>query len=220
MTRFHRLSALILLLLAAPFAQAADEGWRLEKDQGGIQIYTRAVEGYKIREIRGVVRVQAPLTAVAAMLSDPAISPQISETVSQAKILQRQGAQRAQVYQVLDMPWPLDDRDIVVQREIRQDPKTYAVVIADSATPEAAPAEKGRVRVQKSRTQWTLTPQADGTVETEMRALTDPNGPIPASVINSMSVGVPFKSLDKLRTLAQQPKYRQGKLDFIKEAPR
>lgn len=219
MTRFHRLSALILLLVA-PFAQAADEGWRLEKDQGGIQIYTRAVEGYKIREIRGVVRVQAPVSAVAAMLADPAVTPQISETVSLAKVLRRQGAQRSQIYQVLDMPWPLDDRDIVVQREIRQDPKTYAVVIADSATPDAAPAEKGRVRVQKSRTQWTLTPQADGTVETEMRALTDPNGPIPASVINSMSVGVPFKSLDKLRTLAQQPKYRQGKLDFIKEAPR
>lgn len=220
MNRLHRLSTLILLLLAAPFAQAADEGWRLDKDQGGIQIYTRPVEGQKIREIRGVVRLPARVSAVVALLTDVNAAPLLSDTIGEARLLQQPDARHAQVYQLLKMPWPLDNRDLVAQREIRQDPQTLAVTISSKATPEAIPLKSGIVRIQKSRTDWSVTPQADGSVVTEMRALTDPNGPIPASVINSMSVGVPFKSLDKLRTLAHQPKYRQGKLDFIKEAPR
>ncbi len=220
MTRPYALLTLLFLVLSAPFARAADDGWRLEKDEDGIQVYTRAVQGQKIREIRGTVRVQARLSAVAAVLTDVPATPQLSDAIGEAQVLQRQSASRYQVYQLLKMPWPLDNRDIVSQREIRQDAQTLAVTIADAATPEAIPPKAGIVRIQKSRQQWSLTPQADGSVLAEMRAMTDPAGPIPASVINSMSVGAPFKSLQKLRTLAQQPKYRDARLEFIKEPAR
>jgi hypothetical protein len=220
MSRLTALLTLLILSLAAPLSQAADEGWRLDKDQDGIQVYTRAVEGQKIREIRGVVKLQASLSSVAAVLTDVNAAPQLSETIGEARVLQRRGGQRYQIYQLLKMPWPLDNRDIVADRDIRQDPQTLAVIISDTSTPEAVPVKEGIVRIQKSRTQWQLTPQADGSVMAEMRALTDPNGPIPASVINSMSVGAPFKSLEKLRSMVQSPKYRQASLDFIKEPQR
>ncbi|WP_165797569.1 START domain-containing protein [Solimonas fluminis] len=209
----------LFLLLAVPFAQAADEGWRLDKEQDGIQVYTRAVEGQKIREIRGVVGIKARLSAVVAVLNDVPATPELSDAIGEAQVLQRQSAARYQIYQLLKMPWPLDNRDIVSQREIRQDAQTLAVTIADAATPDAIPPKSGIVRIQKSRQQWTLTPQADGSVLAEMRAMTDPAGPIPSSVINSMSVGAPFKSLQKLRVLVQQPKYRDARPDFIKEPP-
>ena len=220
MNRLYAPLMFLLLMLGAPFALAADDGWRLEKDEDGIQVYTRAVEGQKIREIRGTVRVQARLSAVVAVLTDVPATPQLSDAIGEAQVLQRQSPSRYQVYQLLKMPWPLDNRDIVSQREIRQDAQTLAVTIVDAATPEAIPPKSGIVRIQKSRQQWSLTPQADSSVLAEMRAMTDPAGPIPASVINSMSVGAPFKSLQKLRTLAQLPKYRDAKLEFIKESTR
>jgi len=220
MSRLSKLLTLLCLSLSAPLLQAADASWKLEKDAEGVQVYTRAVEGYSIREIRAVTRVPARLSAVVAVLEDVGAVSQLSDVVSEAEILRRQSDTRYQVYSVLKMPWPLDDRDLINQRELRQDPATLTVTISNVAISDAAPPRKGRVRIVKSNQQWVLKPEADGQVLAEMRALTDPNGPIPAAAINAMSVGSPFKSLLKLREMAQSPKYRQANLAHVTEPGR
>lgn len=217
-----RLSLLLagLLLAIAVSSVPAQESWTLEKDDDGIQVYTRAVEGETIREIRAVTRIPARLSAVVAVLDDVAAAPQLTDVVRESSILQRQSATRSQVYQVLKMPWPLDDRDLVNQREIHQDSVTLAVTISNIAIPEAAPTKDGRVRIRKSRQQWLLTPERNGEVVAEMLALTDPNGSIPASAINAMSVGSPFRTLQNLREMAQSAKYRQASPAFVTEPAR
>lgn len=220
MIRLRPLLALLLLAMFAPLAQSADEGWKLEKDQGGIQVYSRAVDGWKIREIRSVTRVPARLSSVVAVVGDVAAAPKLSDIVSESVIHQRQSDTRQQLYTVIRMPWPLDDRDLLTQREIRQDPATLAVTISNVALAEGLSPKKGRVRITQSRQQWQLTPEADGRVLAEMRSLTDPAGPIPSSVINSMSVGAPFSTMEKLRTLVQSEKYRQASLGYIREPQR
>lgn len=220
MLRLLPLLTLLCLVLSTPLAQAAEEGWKLEKDADGIQVYTRAVAGESIREIRAVTEVSARLTSVVAALEDVSAMSQLSDVISEAMVLTQQSATRSQVYSVLKMPWPLDDRDMVNQREVRQDSVTLAVAITSIAAPGAVPPKKGRVRIQKSRQEWRLTPQGGERVRAEMRALTDPNGPIPASVINAMSVGTPFKSMQQLRALVQLPKYRQASREYITEPSR
>lgn len=206
----------LLAILASSTAPAADR-WRLEKDEDGIQIYTRAVEGKTIREIRGTVEVEARLSSVAAVLSDVGAIPQLSDVVSEAKIQQRDSETRFQVYSVLKMPWPVSDRDMVNQIEIRQDPQTLAVTFKNTALPEGVPAKSGLVRIVESRSQWRITPLSDGKIGVEMLAFTDPAGSIPASVINSLSVVAPFKSMRALRELAPQAKYKNATLNFVKE---
>lgn len=219
MSRLRLLLTGFLLSVVASSVPAA-ESWMLEKDADGIQVYTRAVEGERIREIRAVTRIPARLSAVVAVLDDVAAAPQLSEVVTESAILQRQSATRSQIYQVLKMPWPLDDRDLVNQRELHQDSVTLVVTISNVAIPEATPPREGRVRILKSRQQWVLTPERNGEVTAEMLALTDPNGSIPASAINAMSVGSPFRTLQKLREMAQSAKYRQASLAFVTEPAR
>ena len=220
MNRLLKLVTALLFVFVASPTFAAEGDWRLEKDADGVQVYTRAVEGQKIREIRAVTRIPARLSAVVAVLDDISATSQLSDVVGEVEILQRQTPTRYQVYSVLKMPWPLDDRDMVNQRDIQQDATTLAVTITNVAVPEAAPLKAGRVRILQSRQNWTLTPEADGRVLAELRALTDPAGPIPASAINAMSVGSPFKSMQQLRTMAQSGKYRQANLPFVREPAR
>ncbi|MFA5941109.1 MAG: hypothetical protein WC809_17275 [Sinimarinibacterium sp.] len=207
-----------LLFAIAPSVWGADEGWRLEKDDDGIQICTRAVDGWSIREIRGVTRFQGHLSSLVAVIGDISASPELNEFVVKSSVEKRDSDTRYQVYSLTDMPWPLTDRDILIQRQIAQDPTTLAVAIADVATQDIMPVKEGLVRIVRSRTQWTLTPAADGSVLVELRMLSDPAGPIPPSLLNALSISTPFKTLAKLKELAQRPKYAQARLAFIREA--
>ena len=213
--------AVLLLALACGCALAGDDPWRLEKDQDGVQMYTRAVEGWSIREIRGVERVEAPLSSVVALLVDTDASHALSDVVVDEKVVQRTDDTHYRFYSQMDLPWPVSDRDAVYARDIVQDDRTLAVTITDVALDgdDGIELRKGVVRMVKSKQTWTLTPAPNG-VDVELRVLADPNGPIPSAIINAMSVGTPFKMLLKLREMVRGPAYAGAKISFIREAPK
>jgi hypothetical protein len=202
---------------ACPNAWSNGDGWQLEKDKDGIQVFTRAVEGWSVREFRGVTRIAARLSSLVAVIHDIPASRELTDVVSEAEIQHRESDTRYQVYSAMKMPWPIADRDILNQREITQDKNSLAVTITDVAIQDAAP-RKGLIRIVNSRTQWTLAPTPEGSVLVEMRTLSDPGGPIPAPVINAMSVSTPLKTLSKLKEMVQRAEYAHAKLPFIEEA--
>jgi hypothetical protein len=217
MRRFLPRLAAALLLTVLAVSATADEAWQLEKEADGIRIESRAVPGWSIHEIRGTARVAAPLTTVAAVLDDVAAIPQLNEVVAEARVLQRDSATRYRIYAAMKMPWPVSNRDIINQREIRQDPAKHMISIVDTAVPEAE-QKKGYVRIVKSRQEWQLTPTADGQVIAQLQLLSDPGG-MPAALINSMAVNTPFKTLVKLRELSLQVRYAQARPAFLNTAP-
>lgn len=216
-TMRHACRIALLMLSLCWTAAPADEAWHLERDKDGIQIYSRAVEGWSIREIRGVSTFHGRLSSLVAVIDDPAALPQLNEFVVESKVEQRDSDTRYQLYNLTKMPWPLSDRDVLNQREITQDATTRAVTIVDTATDGLMPVKKGLVRIVRSRQQWMFTPSADGNVQVELRWLSDPAGPIPSALINALSVSTPFNTINKLRQLAQRPEYAQAQLAFIKE---
>jgi len=216
MPNYPRLLALALLV-AATAAASADAPWKLEKDADGIRIDSRPVEGWDIHEIRGMTRFEGRLSSLVAVLVDTSVAPELNDLVVESAVGDRDRDTRYRVYAVTDLPWPLKDRDVVMQREIVQDPATRTVTITDVAASEAVPQKDGLVRITRSSQQWTLTPGADGSVAIELRMLSDPNGPIPAALVNSLSIGTPFKTLSALKALAQRPPYADARLSFIQE---
>lgn len=217
--RRRTLLSLPAALLLAGFASSllADDGWKLEKDADGIRIESRAVPGWSIHEMRGTTRIDAPLAAVAAVIDDITAIPKLNDVVAKAEVMQRQSATRYRVYAAMKMPWPVSDRDIVNQRQIRQDPTSFVVTITDTALRNATPRPgNGVVRIVRSTQVWTLTPDGDG-VRAQVTLLSDPNGPLPAALINSMSISTPFKMLKALRALAQSPPYALARPAFIED---
>jgi hypothetical protein len=208
----------LVIALAFPIARAAESGWRLEKDKEGIQVYTRAVDGWSIREFKGVCLISASLSSIVAVIDDTAASHELSDLVSESRIQHRDSDTHFQIYSAMKLPWPMSDRDILNQRDITQDQHSLVVTITDVAEEDAIAPRKGYIRIVKSRTQWTLTPTAEGTVLAETRTLSDPDGPIPVSVINAMSVSTPFKTLSKLRQIVRRDEYQRAKLPFILES--
>jgi hypothetical protein len=218
MRKLRWLMPSLLFAVLPSLAPAAQADWKLEKDKDGIQVYTRAVEGWSIHEIRGVTYVPAKLSSVVAVINDIAAQGELNEYVAEATVQNRESDARYQIYALTKMPWPVSNRDIVNQRSISQDPSSLVVTITDTAVDKASPPPRnGVVRIVKSKQVWTLVPDAKGGVNAQMQLLSDPNGPIPASLINSMSISTPFKTLGKLKALAQKPQYASARSAFIKE---
>lgn len=219
--RAARITAWIGLILVGALACTSswsqENDWRLEKDRDGIRIYSRQVEGWNIREIRGVTQIDTRLSSIVAVIDDIGASRELVELVSEASLRDRESDTRYRVYSKMDMPFPLKDRDIFNQREIGQDDKTLAVTITDTATQGILPPQKGLIRIERSRQTWELTPTPEGPVRVELRILSDPAGPIPVSLINAMSVNTPLDMLSRLKELVRREKYAQAKLTFISE---
>jgi hypothetical protein len=210
------LAIAVTALLATSTWAAADE-WHEEKDQDGIRVYTRAVEGWGMREMRGVATISARLSSLVAVIDDVPALPKLNDSVATAEIKNRVSDTRYQIYSTMHVPWPLSDRDALTQREIAQDRTTLTVTITEAARQDAMPEREGYVRISRSQQKWVLTPKPDGPVEVEVQTLSDPAGPIPSSLVNAASVSIPFKMIKKLRELAQQSKYAHATMPFIQE---
>lgn len=207
---------LILLGLLTTTAYAEDE-WRLEKDKKGIQIYTRAVEDSDYRAIRGVTRVRGQMSSIIALLQDMSFWPKLNKIISSAELHEKLSETESLVYLQMDMPWPVSDRDVLNRRQVHQDERSKIVRLTEVATVDLLPEDEDYVRIVESTQTWILTPNDDGTVDVTWVTHTDPNGPIPAAIVNMLSVGAPYDSLTTLRKAIESGKYENAQLAYITE---
>lgn len=216
MAKIIRLLGLVVLvwLLAGP-AAAKDADWRLEKDEAGIQVHTRAVDGSAYRAIRGTTRVRGRLSSIVALLQDPEYWPKLNKLFSSVRVHKQVSPTESLLHIRMDMPWPVTDRDLLSRRQVAQNPVSGAVSITEIATTGLKNPEKSYVRIVRSSQRWILTPNRDGTVDLEWSTHTDPNGPIPAAIVNHLSVGAPFNSLTTLRAAIEAGEYRDAVLAYI-----
>ncbi|MBD2860360.1 hypothetical protein IB286_15310 [Spongiibacter sp. KMU-158] len=211
------LVSLVFLCGFTGLVSASDADWRLDKDKDGIKIYTRKIEGSDIRQIRGTVEIKGRLSSVIALLQDPEYLAKANPLIAEAYVQERFSETESLFYLELDMPWPVTDRYGLLRRKIQQDPGTKVVTFTEVATTDDMPEKKGYIRIVQSKQQWILTPNADGSVSLDTTSHTDPNGPIPAAVLNWISVVPTYDFVDKLREEIEAGGYADAELSFIQE---
>ncbi len=203
-----KLLLLMVVLFLAPTLQASD--WRLIKEQDGIQVYTRKVEGSPIAQSRATVTLETELPALLAVITDGDNQQRWVDSVDESRTVRRIDATKAYVYTVSKAPWPVSDRDAVVLTEVVQNSASPVVEIRSHAVPDLLPEEKGHVRVRMVDSRWRLAPLMDGQVEVSYLLHSDPGGQIPAWLINSMVVDQPFNTLRNLRDILRELPYKNG----------
>ena len=67
--------ALLFLILFTTNSFSTNETyyWRLEKNENGIKVYSRAMKGFDFREVRVVNKVKSTLSAIVAVILDTKI---------------------------------------------------------------------------------------------------------------------------------------------------
>jgi len=191
-----------IVLLGSIFLLTGSAGamgdWELDKQENGIDIYTRPVEGSGIKEFKGTADVAADVDAVLQVLRDSDRFKDWFPNTADSRLLAREGNVTHQ-YSVMATPWPISNRDNVFRSELTRDEATGVVDIVVAAAPDFYPVQEGKVRVRKANGMWRLEPIAPGKTRVTFRMHLEPGGGIPEWIINARVVASPFEALTNLR---------------------
>ncbi len=205
------ISSLLFLLLLSP----ANETWVVRKSKNNISVYTRSVFTSDYKEIKITTKVKASLSTVVKALSDVDHYTDWIYNCYSATLIKKVSDSDIITYQMLKVPWPVTDRDVVSHCRIYQDSKTKVVTISSDIVHGLIPEKDDFVRVKDFHSKYILTPQNDGFVDINYEMGTDPGGIVPAWLVNLVIVNAPYSTQENLNKLIQNPRYKTGGLSFI-----
>lgn len=109
---------ILLLMLSLPAGalewQPDDDSWTFSRRMGDVDIYQRSVEGSAFPELLAHARIDAPVRAIYAVISDYAHFPDFIPSVVDSRTLKQQES-TAWVYQRLGFPLMVADRHYVIR---------------------------------------------------------------------------------------------------------
>ncbi len=205
---------IILSIITFLSPKSPDNKWKLVKDKNGIKVYTYIPENSDLKEIRMESYTEAELSQAAAVLMDVESYSEWIYKCSHAKIVKRIKENEIIYYSITTAPWPILDRDLVVNNKIYQNSKGVVFSQSDSK-PKLLPAIAGRVRITDLFGLWKFTSLENGKIKIEYYIKVDPAGKLPAWVINMFITNGPYQTMVKFKEQLQKEKYKQTKIDFI-----
>ena len=207
------LLAAVLALAAAvtaPEVHADNTGlWEQVRDEVGIHIQRRKVEGSSLHEFQGRGVIEAPLPTVLAVLHDVGSAPEWMHKCVAAHVVEHIDDRHEVVYNRTAAPWPVSDRDTVVSSEAVFDARTHEVRIDFwSVTHPKEPPVRGVVRMPSLRGHWILSPlNAGRATQIEYQVHADPGGSLPGWIVNMVSKEIPFQTIARLREQVKRRHY-------------
>ncbi len=190
------------LLAVSPAVAAPDfnDGWKLETDTDGIRIYSRAVDGSQLKQIKATTEVYAPLDAVMAVLTDYTNYKSWIDHVTQSDVMDREGDSVSYVYTYESAAWPVQNR-FCVTRMTHSIDDHHAIVTFESV-PRYMKSGHDAIEIAQIRGYWKVTPRG-AACNIEYMFYSDPGGHLPHWLVNQIAKEKPLKTLRNLRSVVE-----------------
>jgi len=194
--RFLSLACLFALSLATQSLFASEEqGWALQRDRDGIQVFTRSVPGSPYDAVRAVTVVEAVrLASLVALIQDAPACEDWADRCAESYVYEEISELESLVYTHNDMPFPVSDRDVLAHVVWEQDPQTLIVEMNSEATIGRMDEVRGRLRLTEAKANWTFRPLGGGRVEISNEAHINPGSALPGWVTNMLLVDTPLSN--------------------------
>ena len=190
--------AVLVLVAGLSSAEAADP-WRDVRDDDGIRVSQRLEPGRALAEFRAVAEIAASRWEVLAVITDVANQPKWMRRVSEVRVLETEEPLRAVFYLRMDMPWPVSDRDAVLDSHTEFPDEARSVThFAQTSRPAYEPVE-GVIRMPRLRGHYALTALEPGRTRVEYQVDADPGGNLPDWLATRMGRDDPWHTLNDLR---------------------
>ena len=211
---FRKVFVFLLLISNHVIAQTS-EGWTLKSSNDGINIFTRDIEGSKLKALKVECELEASLSQLVAVLLDVKESEKWLYHTSSIYIVKQVSQSEFYYYSKVELPWPLSDRDFIAHLKVSQNASTKVVTIDAPCVQDMVPIDPKTVRVSNSNGKWSISPAGNNMVKVVYTLHTDPGGSIPAWLINLFVTQGPTQSFKKLKVHVQKPVYKNARLSYI-----
>lgn len=213
-------SLLTILALGTSSNLFADEeeAWELQREEHGIQVHTRSVEGSPYDAVRTSTRLEdVRLSSLVALIEDAPACTKWADSCAESYLVERISESESLVYTHNDMPFPVKDRDVLAQVKWTQNFMSLRVEMNSFATVGKMAHKRGRLRLTEAMAKWTFAPQADGSVLVSNEAHINPGSALPGWITNMLLIDAPFETMSSFVDEVRNPKYADAQLSFIHE---
>jgi len=194
---------LLALFFAAFFLPTSgvcqSKEWILEKESATIKVFTREVESTNIKEFKAQAVINSPASKIVEILKDVRNYPLWIEDVRSSRVLSEDP--KLNFYYELHLPWPIKNRDVAMAMDITINPdRSTLLKLANIA--QQITEYPDFIRITDITGYWFVDPIDEQSCEVTYQFLADPEGFLPAWVINLFIVDGPFKTLENLDSYA------------------
>ncbi len=172
---------LIIFSLNATVVFASE--WQQQIKHDAYSIFTRHFESSDYLQVKAEVKINAPVSSISPYFSASDRCWQWQLRCGSTKLLKSDSANKNTVYVVVDMPWPIDDRDFVFDTAYYESPADNSITLTIS--PSEIEHKSDYVRA-KSNVKYTLSPVTENKTLLSILMHTEFGGSTPALFINGM----------------------------------
>lgn len=209
--------ALLGTFSAASDSHVKDNAWEIVVDDGDILVERRERSTSPMPIFRGTSAVPVSWAQVLAFLNDVESNHEWMYGCMESRILRRGALGEFLVYHRTAAPWPLWDRDVLIQTRLLQHRDGSFEVTLTSVDDPMLPALDGVVRMPRLLGSYKLWPKGDFTA-IAFEIDVEPGGTVPIWLVKLVSRNLPLRTLQNLRrrlvALVSQGRYQMSASRF------
>ena len=190
--------------------------YSLKLNKDGIKVYLYKHKNFNIGTFKAITYIDASLASILAVMFDNKSCPDWIHACVKSFMIKEISFSERYHYQILDIPFPFNDRDFIFHSILKQNPTTKAITIILTSISDYCNnkqssqcneiQQSSHVRVIKSIGSYKLEPCDKGIKMTWIQH-TDPTGNLPNWLVNQFLVDTPYWTLKNLAQKVKEYKY-------------
>jgi hypothetical protein len=200
MRRFLFALPCLLVLLCVVHAAASTKHWELVGDSDGIRVWTLEIPGQDLPGFRGVTTINASIDDIVKVMLDVPSHPEWMWQCDESRSIRWLTETNGLLYNRINAPWPVWDRDVVVDVAWRYTPNKEALTFRFRNVEEPGePVVDGVVRLPRLEGFYRLWTEQPGKTNVLYQVEVDIAGNVPDFMARRYARKLPFKTLQRLR---------------------
>ena len=194
--------------------------WKKVLEEDGVEIFLAEVPDSKFKAFRSRGIVKGNIEKYLALFREVGEMKKWSPKIIDKVVLKEVSDIEAITYQIDDIPWPVQDRDLILSNKLYLDKEEKCLkVLLHSVEDPSRPPNNDYIRAQVDWAVFSIRPQTKDTTYIDFMIHADPKGNIPAWVVNQIQRKWPYKFLKNSEEAAKtfSLPVRPGVLQLYKE---
>jgi hypothetical protein len=188
----------IYLVLIGVKGFAFETNWKEVSNKEGVIVSTSEVEGSSVKGFRGETIMEDSIGRILHVLMDDKHHKEWIKRLKRSIVLEELSDGEAIVYQEIELPWPMKNRDFVFWGKIERPIEDKIVLKMKSVEHKDAPETTG-IRGDLKESKYLLTRLEKFKTKIEVEVITDPKGMIPKWLVNMIQAKWPIKTFKAIQ---------------------
>lgn len=205
-----------LLFVSSASGEDLNGEWEKANESDGIIGYTRPTSKSSVDEIKAIGTVDAPVAVLEAVSRDVEAQTEYMYMCTEASRIDIPGSESTKdsfyFYNKTGLPWPVDDRDVIVKAEYMIDKATGALFFqAQNISTDFKAEDNEVVRMPTAEVKCIATPLGENKTEVLYQVLVDPGGMLPSFLTNMLMKDLAVRTIAAIREVVKKDKYKNAK---------